>query len=238
MRDGAQTPGRLHGSLASIPLFAGLPPELVEDLSRRCQWRRYAVGRTIIERDDDSRDVLFVVAGKVRATFYSAAGREVSFRDMVAGDMFGEIAAIDGRPRSLSVRAAAETVLAAMPPTLFWEALNRHPRLAGAILVRLAGVVRSLSERVIEFSTLAVRSRIHAELIRLARESAPGAERAVIMPAPTHADLANRISTHREAVTRELSELARAGVVTKERGSLIIESVARLESLLQEMPPA
>jgi CRP/FNR family transcriptional regulator, cyclic AMP receptor protein len=92
--------------------------------------------------------------------------------------------------------------------------------LSAATLRRLTRIIRSHQQRVVEFSTLPVRSRIHAELLRLARLSPPGPDRtsAVVSPAPTHAEIASRISTHREAVTRELNELARAKLVEKRGG--------------------
>ena len=85
----------------------------------------------------------------------------------------------------------------------------------------------------VEFSTLPVRSRLHAELIRMARLSAPDGRTAVISPAPKHAEIASRISTHREAVTRELNELARAKLIGKRGNDLIIHDTAMLESMVE-----
>ena len=86
----------------------------------------------------------------------------------------------------------------------------------------------------VEFSTLTVQKRIEVELLRLARETAPGQKSAVIFPAPTHAELASRVSTHREAVTRALGELARAGIVEKRCGTLVIGDVDALAALVDE----
>ena len=100
---------------------------------------------------------------------------------------------------------------------------------------RLTRLVRALSERVVELSTLTVRRRIQVELLRLARETAPGQKCAVIFPAPTHAELASRVSTHREAVTRGLGELARAGIVEKRGGTLVIRDVEALAAMVNEV---
>src|SRR3546814_17818984 len=86
-----------------------------------------------------------------------------------------------------------------------------------ALLTSLIGTVRTLSERIFEFSTLAVKNRIHSELLRLAREGEHVGKTAHISPAPTHADIASRISTHREAVTRDLNELTKSGLRREER---------------------
>jgi CRP/FNR family transcriptional regulator, cyclic AMP receptor protein len=159
----------------------------------------------------------------------------VSFRDLPAGEMFGELSAIDGLPRSCSVVALTDTLVAVMSASLFWDLLRGHESVNAYILRRLTRLVRVLSERVVEFSTLTVQQRIQAELLRLARETAPGQKCAVIVSAPTHGELASRLSTHREAVTRGLGELARAGIIEKRRGGLVIRNVEALAALVDEV---
>jgi CRP-like cAMP-binding protein len=96
-------------------------------------------------------------------------------------------------------------------------------------------LVRLLSARVFEFSALAVRNRIHAELLRLAREHMDAGNTAAISPSPTHADIASRISTHREAVTREYHNLSESGLIEQRRGKLVIHDIARLETMVREV---
>ena len=91
-----------------------------------------------------------------------------------------------------------------------------------------------MSERVLEFSTLAVQNRIHAELLRLAAEAHQQQGQALLSPAPSLSDIADRISTHREAVSRELSRLSSMGLLRREGGDLRITDVARLERLVGE----
>jgi len=100
------------------------------------------------------------------------------------------------------------------------------------IMQRLAGQVRRLTERVFDFSTLAVRNRIHAELLRLARQHMDSPNTAIIKPAPTHAELACFVSTHREAVTRELSELARNRLIQRTGHELRVLDVERLRKMV------
>ena len=222
-------------SLRDIDLLAGLPPADLDALAKRCAWRRVAAGQEIVGYQDETRDVFFIVGGKVRAVIYSAAGKEVTFRDIGAGQVFGEFSAIDGNPRSANIVALDDTVIAAMPAGVFWQVLTDHPEVAAAVLKSLIGQIRALSDRVFEFSTLAVKNRIHAELLRLARDHMRDDTTAVVAPAPTHSDIASRISTHREAVTRELNELARAGLVKRRRGALEIRDVPRLARLVAEV---
>jgi hypothetical protein len=88
--------------------------------------------------------------------------------------------------------------------------------------------------RIIEFRTLPVRGRVHAELLRLARIAAPhlGHCIATIAPAPTHAAIASRIDTHREAVTREFNELSRMGLIKRNGRELVIRDIAALAELV------
>ena len=144
------------GSLRAIGLFQDLAEADLEALAKRCSWRRYEAQEQIIHYHDQSRDVYFVVEGEVRAITYSLEGKEVTYRDIAAGDMFGEYAAIDGEPRSANVVALMPSYVAAMPAACFWEVLERHPSTAAFTLKRLTRQVRDLTERVFEFSTLAV----------------------------------------------------------------------------------
>lgn len=221
--------------LRGIALLEGLPVERLEALARACAWRNYAAGQPIISRAAADRDVHLIVSGRVRVTTYSAAGRQVTFRDIAAGELFGEVAAIDGMPRSADVVALESALTASLPAAAFRQLLREEPAVAERVLRRLAGVVRRMSERVIDLSTLGVHQRIHGELLRLAREAGVKQNLARIDPAPRHADLASQVSTYREEVTRELSALARAGIVRREGRALLIEDMRRLETLVEEV---
>lgn len=222
-------------SLQGIGLFHGLGEADLEALAKRCAWRRYQAHEQIIHFHDETRDVYFIVEGEVRAITYALDGKEVTYRDIPAGGMFGEYAAIDGEPRSATVEALVPSHVAAMPAACFWEVLESHPSVNAILLKQLTRQVRTLTERVFEFSTLAVKNRIHAELLRLARDHMVDEATAAIVPSPTHAEIASRISTHREAVTREMTELSRQGLVERRHGSLVVRDVPRLERMVREV---
>jgi CRP-like cAMP-binding protein len=224
------TPSSL--GLRRIGLFEGLAEQRLEAIARSCAWRNYPAGAQVLTRESRDRDVYLVVSGRLRVTIYSAAGRQVTFRECVAGEFFGEVAAIDELPRSADVVALESSLLAAMPPGEFRRLLREEPAVAERVLRRLASLVRRLSERVIDLSTLGVHHRIHGELLRLARDAGVAGNVARIDPAPTHADLASQVSTYREEVTRELSALAKAGLVRKDGHALIVSDVGRLERMV------
>jgi CRP-like cAMP-binding protein len=221
--------------LRRIDLFAGLADERLEVIARGCAWRNFAPGTQVLSRQARDRDVYLLVSGKVRVTTYSASGRQVTFRDCGPGEFFGEVAAIDDMPRSADVVALESSLLASMSAAQFRTLLREEPAFAERVLRRLASLVRRLSERVIDLSTLGVHHRIHSELLRLAREAGVAGNIARIDPAPKHADIASQISTYREEVTREMSALAKAGLLRKEGQALIVRDVGRLERMVEEV---
>jgi CRP-like cAMP-binding protein len=223
-------------TLSAIEPFRGLPTADLEAMARRCRWRRYGAGQQVVGHQEESRDVFFVVSGRVRVTLFSVSGKEVTFRDLNAGEMFGELAAIDGQPRSANVIALTDTLIASLSGEAFWQVLREQPEVAAVTLKRLVANVRDLSGRVFEFSTLTANNRIQAELLRLAQAHLQDdGEPVVIAPVPTHAEMASRVSTHREAVTRELSRLAKAGVIERRSGKLVVLDLARLRRMVENV---
>jgi CRP/FNR family cyclic AMP-dependent transcriptional regulator len=221
--------------LRNIELLEGLAPEKLDLIARQCVWRNFDAGKHIISRNAADRDVYLLVSGKVRITTYSQAGRQVTFRDIAAGELFGEVAALDDMPRSADVIALEPALIASMPATAFRRLLIDEPKVGERMMKRLAGMVRGLTERVFDLSTLGVQNRIHAELLRLAREAGVARNEARIDPAPKHADIASQVSTYREQVTRELSALAKVGIVGKEGAALVVRDVKRLERMVEEV---
>lgn len=226
-------------TLAGIELFKALAPAERQAIERRCRWRSYAEGEQIIDRETDSQDVFFVVAGLTRVVNYSPGGREVSFDEIGEGGVFGELAAIDGRPRSAAVVARTETLAASLSAEAFREVLKASPSVADALLRRLAAVIRESTDRIMDLSTLGAHNRVYAELLREAREADPkaferGANQARIHPMPVHSAIAARVSTARETVARVLGDLTRKGILEREADALRIRDVNRLTQMVKE----
>ncbi len=220
--------------LKSLQILADLPDAAIDQVAQACRWHRYQPGEQIVGYQDTSTDVYFLLAGKARVTVYSSEGQAVVFTDLNAGTMFGEIAAIDRKARSATIEAHNACTIASMTAEQFQTLIRREPSVAIATLRHLTGEVRRLSERVFEFSTLAVQNRIHAELLRLAGEAGYSRGAAVLSPAPSLSDIASRISTHREAVSRELSRLQGLGLLRRESGMLIIANLEKLADLVRD----
>lgn len=226
---------KLHHALEGVFVFAGLPSNTLEMVHRCCSWRRYEPGEQIVSYLDASDDVFFIAAGDVCVTIYSTAGKAISFRNLGTGDTFGEYAAIDGEPRSASVEARTSCSIASMSAKEFRRLLRTEPVVTEAVMRALVRNVRYLTKRVYEFSTLAVNNRIQAELLRLANIAPREGAAARLDPAPTHAEIASRISTHREAVTRELNRLSRLGIIERKKGFLVVKDLDRLAAMLHDV---
>ena len=223
-------------NLDGVLLLKGLTQKERDDLARQCRFRRYAEGEHIIDGQGAGRDVYFVVAGTVRVVNYSPSGREVAFDDIPAGHIFGELAALDGGPRSAFVQAQAPgTTAAAMPPDIFLDLLASHPKIGLEIMRRLARVVRFSTERIMDLSTVGANNRVHAELLRLAQAAANSGNSSTISPIPHHADIASRVSTTRETVARVFSELTRAGMLERNKSALVVRDMARLTELVEDL---
>ena len=219
-------------SLAGIAILARLSPEALARVQQRCSFRRYEPGESIVDYLDQTDEVFFIISGEVRVTIYSLAGKVVSFRELGPGEVFGEYPAIDRGPRSASVEARSSCVVATLPGAAFRELIENEPVVALAMLPQLVTKIRALTTRVYEFSTLAVSNRIQAELLRLASVGKKEGRGARIAPTPTHTEIAARVSTHREAVTRELTRLARLGVIEREKHALVVKDLERLAEMV------
>jgi CRP/FNR family transcriptional regulator, cyclic AMP receptor protein len=231
--DGELFMTRRTETLAKVPLFRSLPAEAVAKLDTQCSWRRAPSGQWIIDYQDPSSDVFFVVSGAVRVVIQSA-GREVLLRQINAGEFFGELAAIDNAARSSGIVAMTDVTIARMSAAVFRALVHAHPDVCDQILALLVSQIRMLANRVNEFSTLDVRHRIHAELLRLSRPEPGNEARAIISPPPVHSEIAARVSTRREAVARELKALERESMIERRRGAIVLNDVDRLRRRINE----
>jgi len=223
-------------TLDGVPLLTSLTKSERVELARQCRFKRFTSGEHIIDMQSDSRDVYFVLEGTVRVVNYSPTGREVTLDDIGPGGYFGELAAIDGGPRSAFVMPQGGwSVTAAMPSPVFLALLARKPLLGLDIMRRLARMVRQSDNRIMDLSTLGAQHRIHAELMRQAVALTSDGRTASISPIPLHADLASRVSTTRETVARVLNELARDGIVERQKNALVVRDLQRLSAMVEEM---
>jgi CRP-like cAMP-binding protein len=195
------------------PIVAQLPIELAETIRAHATVIRSRRGSDVVSHGDTSNQVYLLLEGQVQIRLLTREGTEAILRDLKPGEFFGELAAIDEGPRSAWVVAISDSVLARIPGETFRAAVIGIPAVADWMARRLTAQIRDLTHRWFELNALQVRSRLHCELARMCGD----AEAPVTFdPAPSHAELAARIGTHREAITREIGYLTKSGIIEQE----------------------
>jgi len=220
-------------ALSEIGVLSALDGDAKQSIAALCSWQNIKQDKQIIGHLDRSDDVYFLVQGTVRAITYSFDGKEVSFRDIGPGEIFGEYAAIDGGERSANIFALTDIFVGSLSGQAFLDLLAQYPEVSLAVMRLLTQQIRDLTKRIFEFSAFAVKNRIHAELLRLALASRPTGNVAQIVKMPTHAELASRISTHREAITREFNILARSGLMERRGQITFINDLTALQDMVR-----
>jgi CRP/FNR family transcriptional regulator, cyclic AMP receptor protein len=206
-----------------------VPEPLRQDVMARMVQQRFSAGRTVVEKGGPAGDVYFVCEGTAQINLYSPLGREVSVHQAVPGDTIGELAALDGDARSANVMALTDLTLLRMSRADFLHCMQSAPEPAIWLARRMSETVRRLTERVFELSALNVQMRIQAELVRIARTGRMENGTIIVSPAPTHLEMANRVGTHREAITREFGVLVEQKILRTSRRTLEFLDLPRLE---------
>ncbi len=222
------------GIAEKIPLFSALDEEQRAGLEQQLLCKVFQDNEMIFDFEDASRDVLFILSGKVRVLYRSVLGREVILADLEAPEFFGELAAIDQQARSANVTALQRTEIAICPQAVFLNLATHVPAISEALLQTLTARIRALDARFSEMSVLKSNERLYAELLRLSRPRASQRGQRIISPPPLHHHLAARIGCRREVVSRELSRLIKQGILEKTRGGLVLVDVPVLEARLAE----
>src|SRR4051794_35789620 len=123
-------------SLARVPLFKDVAIDF-ERFDRRCSWRRYDEDEIVVDFEDPSTDVYFIITGEVRVLIRTQSGRELILGEMRAGQFFGELAAIDEVKRSANVTALTRSEMCIMPAAVFKDALRSSPVVTDRLLCLL-----------------------------------------------------------------------------------------------------
>ena len=218
--------------LERIPLFAELSPDELDQIAAVAVPRSFPRGVRVFHEGDNSDACYIVRTGDLRVTREHSDGRAIALATLSEGDIFGELAMLDGGARSASVETLADSELLALPAGDMRRLLTGHPDIAVKLIVALVRRVRETNERVARQSFQTVPSRVAGVLAQLIAEEAIPEDRAGITVRMTQADLAQLAGTSRESVSRFLATLERAGVVTVGRGRVTVVEPRRLRSYI------
>ncbi len=219
--------------LAGVQLFKGLEIDLAP-FEGRCNWRRFDPEEVLVDFDDLSTDVYFLLTGEVRVLMRTASGKEVILDEMKAGELFGELAALDGIKRSANVTALTRGEACVMPASVLKEILCSQPKVAERLFCLMASRIRELNSRFVEQTVLDLRHRLYSELLRLSMLRHEGRGERVITPPPFHHIVAARIGCRREQITREFTMMTQEGLIERTRGALILRQPDVLKARVAE----
>ncbi len=220
--------------ISELDLFKCLSEREVMRYSPRCFWREYSENELVIDFEDESRDVRFLLTGRARVILRIATGKEIILGDMGPNDFFGEIAAIDDHGRAANVTVLNTSRMCVMPQAVFLDILAESPEVSLIIMRVLASRIRTLNTRLAEHCFLQAKHRICVEIMRKSRPR-PGHEgQRVISPPPLQREIAERVGTRREVVSRQISALSKSGVVEKTPRALVIKDINAINKIIAE----
>ena len=174
-----------------------------------------------------------MIEGAVNIVSFSSTGREITFAEVGVGETVGELAAIDGQPRSASVVATEDALLAILPAESFIELLKRNGEVAFTLLQRMSGIVRKGTDQVIRVSSVAAIHRVYGELLRRAEQDPTVPDLWVVKPLPPIRELASTGGTTRELVSNALNQLYPSGLIRRKGNNLYITDRSAFEDLIK-----
>lgn len=214
--------------LEGFNFFAGIESQAVAAFSRAARWCQYRAGAMIFDQETDGLEVHFVVEGKIRLLANVDGGDPITLGEVMTGQIFGELAAIDQLPRSARAVAACDCVLGSIEGPTFVKLLGEHPQVALRVLSRMASIIRSMDVRLANTVALSSEQRVIAELMRRAEPDLRVPGTWIIPFAPSHAEVASWTGLSRADVAQALGSLAREAMVRRRGGSLILMDWAAL----------
>lgn len=194
----------------SIPLFDVLPQEMVDRLLAHAVTRTYVRNAVIISEGDEPTAFYVVLSGRLRVFLTESSGKEFVLRTLGEGDYFGELALLDDEPRSASVAAIESCKLLVLSKAAFQDSITQNPDLAWQLIKGLAKRVRNLTDNARALATKDVFGRLANLLQELSSDAHDGRW---IVERITHQDIARRIGSSREMVSRIMKDLEVGGYI-------------------------
>ncbi|HLW47389.1 MAG TPA: Crp/Fnr family transcriptional regulator [bacterium] len=219
--------------LVRCPLFADLPASQLEKLAALLRRRRYRAGEPVFREGDPGTALYVVETGEVKVLLGGSEGKEVVLALLGPGEFFGELALLDGEPRSADAVATAAGELLVLPREDFLRFLREVPAVAVNLLASLSRRFRRTDRLVHDAAFSDVRTRVTRLLVELAEtRGKPGQGGVVIGPRLTQGDLASMVGATRESINKCLRSYTAQGLVRHERGRLVLLNVDRLRAQL------
>jgi CRP-like cAMP-binding protein len=221
---GAHLPYSEHirGFLKANTFLGRLPDPALSALLERGQLRQYAKRDIIYRRGEPGDSLMVVLKGRIKLSNVNLSGKEIVLHFLVPGNISGEIAAMDGRERAVNAVALEESEIFLIYTRDLMPTLKAHPEAMFEIIRALCEKVRA-GAALIEDSTLEMRARVARGLQRLALHHGRRGEFGTSLQlALSHTELGNYLGLSRANVSRQLSQLREANVITIEASQIVI----------------
>ncbi len=219
--------------LRSVPLFADLEEGELERFSHVAVPRSFPAGTRVFHEGDSSDACYIVSEGSFRVTREHSDGRAITLATLGPGEIFGELAMLDGDKRSASAESITDGTLLALPANDVRSLLARNPEIALKLVAGLVRRLRAANARLSRQSFQTVPSRVAGILLQLSRDGqGEDGEEVEITIRMNQTDLAQLAGTSRESVSRFLAELERAGVVRSGRGRVTVLQPGKLRNYI------
>jgi len=211
------------------PIFLDLNELDRIQLEKKSNINIFEPGDTIIEQGDDTNTVYFLISGTVHVLDYSRSHRAVTYASLNDGEMFGEMAAIDGFPRSAWVCAISTCKIISLPGNTFINILKNNADISLNILAKLSSRLRLSDEKITDVSLFGTEQRVCLELVRMTKLDTKTKNIYQIKQMPTQANFANIIGSSRETVSRILAKLRDDQIIIKTESGFIVPDKKQLE---------
>lgn len=209
--------------LRSVPLLSRLDETSLNGLLQLTKRRKVAKDTVVFHEKEPGDSLYIILHGKVKVAIFGDDGKEVTLSTLEEGDFFGELALIDFDPRSATTVAIEDCELLALQREDFQHALEQDPRLAGALIQVLVARLRKANHQISTLALLDVYGRVARVLAQIAEEEGRRLKDGrVVIRRPTHMDIAHRIGSSRETVTRMMRDLEMSGHIQVDGRELIL----------------
>jgi CRP-like cAMP-binding protein len=211
--------------LSRVPVFSTLSREDLAHVAQVAMPRQFEAGTVVFREGDEGSTCYIVRTGRARAIREHPDGRSITLAHFGPGDIFGEMAMLDGERRSATVEATEDTEVIAILSADMHRLLHEHPGISVKLIAALGQRLRSTNERLARQSFQTVQSRVAAALAQLVATVRAEADRPVegdVLITITQAELAQLAGSSRESASRFLAVLERAGIITQGRGRLTV----------------
>ena len=205
--------------LEDVAIFSGLNPAELELLEHHMVTRSFKKNTIIINEGDEASTFFIIITGAIKVFLSNKEGKEIIINAQGPGDHFGELALLDGAPRSASVITTEKSTIGVISKEDFHHVLSRNTDLALNLIRELTRRVRFLSDNVRTLALMDVYGRVAKVLLGMAQEEDG---KMVINNRPTQQDIANHIGASREMVARILKDLSTGNYITIDGKRLII----------------